>query len=55
MSKHYKNGRPASTELTWEERNPTSYIYRPSKDVKGLIKIVNNERGKDVRRQKERK
>ena len=55
MAKNHRNGRPASTELTWEEKNPTSYIYRPSKDVEGLIRIVSNEGAKGVRRQKERK
>lgn len=55
MLKHYKNGKPVSTELTWEEKNPTSYLYRPSKDVKGLIKIANNEKKIGVSRRKERK
>lgn len=55
MSKHYKNGKPVPTELTWKEKNPTSYLFRPSKDVKGLIKIANNATEFGVPRRKERK
>lgn len=42
--KYLKNGKAIPTELTWEDKNPTSYIYRPSKDVKCLIRIAGSKR-----------
>jgi len=33
MSNHFEKREPVPTELTWEEKNPTDYIYRPSEDV----------------------
>lgn len=33
MLKHFEKREPVPTELTWEEKNPTDYIYQPSEDV----------------------
>ena len=32
-----------TTELTWEEKNPTNYIYRPCKAIFRLEKKLNKE------------
>lgn len=33
MLKHFEKREPVPTELTWEEKNSTDYIYQPSEDV----------------------
>lgn len=30
MLNHFKNRKSVSTKLSWEEKNPTDYTYRPS-------------------------
>lgn len=38
MLKRSKNRKSVPTDLSWEEKNPTSYIYRPSK---AMIRLRN--------------
>lgn len=40
MVKHFRNGELVPTELTWEEKNPTDYVYRPSEAISWLQKRV---------------
>ena len=39
MINYFKNGK-APTELTWEEKNPTDYIYKPSEAISWLQERV---------------
>lgn len=36
LLRRFKNRKIVSTELSWEERNPTNYIYKPSRAMKQL-------------------
>jgi len=43
--KHLRNKNSIPTELSWEEKNPRSYIYRPSQAV---IRLRSANAGRDV-------
>lgn len=45
MLKRSKNRKSAPTDLSWEEKNPASYIYRPSK---AMIRLRNDTKKKRV-------
>jgi len=57
MLKHFKKGESVPTELTWEEKNPTNYLYRPSEAIsrlqKKLIKSKDQEETKLNKSQQE--
>ena len=38
-----KNRKPVPTDLSWEEKNPTDYLYRPSKAIMRLRKEAEKE------------
>jgi len=38
MLKYFKKGELVPTELTWEEKNPINYLYRPSEAISRLQK-----------------
>ena len=46
MLKRSKNRKSVPTELSWEEKNPASYIYRPSKGMIRLRKCNKKKGGK---------
>jgi len=46
MLKRSKNRKSVPTDLSWEEKNPTSYIYRPSKAMIRLRNETKNEKSK---------
>jgi len=45
MLKHFEKREPVPTELTWEEKNPTDYLYRPSEDILWLRQRVAKSEG----------
>lgn len=40
MLRNFKKRKLNPADLTWEQRNPTDYIYQPSGDVKWLHKTT---------------
>lgn len=38
MMKHFKNRKSVPTELSWKEKNPKDYTYRPSEAMMRLRK-----------------
>lgn len=42
LNRHRKK-KSVKTELTWEEKNPTDYLYHSSKEIKWLRKKVEKE------------
>jgi len=38
--KHFRKREPSSTELTWEEKNPTSYLYCSSEVIEKVREMV---------------
>lgn len=57
MLKYFKKGESVPTELTWEEKNPTNYLYQPSEAIsrlqKKLIKSKDQEETKLNKSQQE--
>lgn len=47
MLKHFKKGEPVPTELTWEEKNPINYLYRPSEAISRLQKRLAKSKGQE--------
>jgi len=45
MLKRVKNGKQVPTELSWEEKNPQNYVYRPSKAMIKLRKEIEQNKG----------
>jgi len=57
MLKHFKKGELVPTELTWEEKNPINYLYRPSEAIsrlqERLVKGKDQEETKSNKNQQE--
>lgn len=47
MLKHFKKGELVPTELTWEEKNPINYLYRPSEAITKLQKRLAKSKGQE--------
>ncbi len=47
MLKHFKKGELVPTELTWEEKNPINYLYRPSEAISRLQKRLAKSKGQE--------
>ena len=48
MLKHFKKGELVPTELTWEEKNPTNYLYRPSEAISRLQERLAKSKGQEA-------
>ena len=46
MLKHFREKEPPPTELTWEEKNPTDYVYRPSEAMQRWQEKAEAEEGR---------
>ena len=47
MLKHFKKGELVPTELTWEEKNPINYLYRPSEAISRLQERLAKSKGQE--------
>ena len=47
MLKHFKKGELVPTELTWEEKNPINYLYRPSEAISRLKSRLAKSKGQE--------
>jgi len=41
---HIRRRTSSPTALTWEEKNPTDYIYRPSRAMKELRRLIDKKK-----------
>jgi hypothetical protein len=48
MLKHFKKGELVPTELTWEEKNPINYLYRPSEAISRLQERLAKSKGQEA-------
>lgn len=54
--KHFRKREPSPTELTWEEKNPTNYLYCSSEAIEKVREMVErNEKSGSINNVQKRK